>query len=80
MSKLAQLREARNAKAREAQELNNRYPADQRMPAAEGEKLDAVLAEIEATSMSELSQVLERIRLIKGIRSTETSIHLATYR
>ena len=35
MSKLAQLREARNAKAREAQELNNRYPADQRMPAAE---------------------------------------------
>ena len=39
-----------------------------------------LLAEIEATSMSELSQVLERIRLIKGIRSTETSIHLATYR
>ena len=39
-----------------------------------------LLADIEATSMSELSQVLERIRLIKGIRSTETSIHLATYR
>jgi len=30
--------------------------------------------------MAELSQVLERIRLLKGIRSTETSIHLATYR
>lgn len=48
MSKLAQLRAHRDAKAREAQELNNRYPADQRMPAAEGEKLDAILAEIEA--------------------------------
>jgi DNA-binding Lrp family transcriptional regulator len=39
-----------------------------------------LLAEIEATSMTELSQILERIRLIKGIRSTETNIHLATYR
>jgi DNA-binding Lrp family transcriptional regulator len=39
-----------------------------------------LLAEIEATSMSELSQVLERVRSIGGIRSTETSIHLATYR
>lgn len=47
-SKLAQLRARRDAKAREAQELNNKYPADQRMPAAEGEKLDAILAEIEA--------------------------------
>lgn len=48
MSKLAQLRERRNAKAQEAQALNNKYPADQRMPAADGEKLDAILAEIEA--------------------------------
>lgn len=47
-SKLARLRARRDAKAREAQELNNKYPADQRMPAAEGEKLDAILAEIEA--------------------------------
>jgi DNA-binding Lrp family transcriptional regulator len=39
-----------------------------------------LLAELEAASMSELSQILERIRLIKGIRSTETNIHLATYR
>lgn len=39
-----------------------------------------LLAELSAGSMSELSQVLERIRLIKGIQSTETSIHLATYR
>ena len=39
-----------------------------------------LLAEIEASSMQELSEVLERIRLISGIRSTETNIHLATYR
>ena len=39
-----------------------------------------LLAELSAGSMSELSQVLERIRLIKGIQSTEPSIHLATYR
>ncbi len=39
-----------------------------------------LLAEIEAMSMKELSEVLERIRLISGIRSTETNIHLATYR
>ena len=39
-----------------------------------------LLAELSAGSMSELSQVLERIRLIKGIQSTETSIHLASYR
>ena len=39
-----------------------------------------LLAELEASSMNELSKVLERIRLIAGIRSTETNIHLATYR
>lgn len=39
-----------------------------------------LLAELRATTMAELSQVLERIRLLKGIRGTETSIHLATYR
>ncbi|WP_088287539.1 Lrp/AsnC family transcriptional regulator [Ideonella sp. A 288] len=39
-----------------------------------------LLAELRTGSMAELSQVLERIRLLKGIRSTETSIHLATYR
>lgn len=39
-----------------------------------------LLAEIEARSMNELSHVLERIRLVGGIRSTETNIHLATYR
>ncbi len=39
-----------------------------------------LLAEIEAGSMNELSQILERVRLIPGIRSTETNIHLASYR
>ena len=39
-----------------------------------------LLAEIVCASMTELSTVLERVRLISGIRSTETSIHLATYR
>jgi DNA-binding Lrp family transcriptional regulator len=39
-----------------------------------------LLAELRVSSMAELSQVLERVRLLKGIRGTETSIHLATYR
>jgi len=39
-----------------------------------------LLAELRATNLSELSQVLERIRLVRGISSTETSIHLQTYR
>ncbi len=39
-----------------------------------------LLAELRAGTMAELSQVLERVRLLKGIRGTETHIHLATYR
>lgn len=39
-----------------------------------------LLAELRASSMAELSQILDRIRLIKGIHATETSIHLATFR
>lgn len=39
-----------------------------------------LLAELRAESMAELSQLLERIRLIKGIANTETSILLATHR
>jgi DNA-binding Lrp family transcriptional regulator len=39
-----------------------------------------LLAEIRAENLQHLSQVLERIRLLKGIRNTETSIHLETYR
>ena len=39
-----------------------------------------LLAELRADSMAQLSQVLERIRLLKGIQSTETSIHLQSFR
>ena len=39
-----------------------------------------LLAELRASNLAELSQVLERIRLVRGISSTETSIHLDTYR
>ncbi len=39
-----------------------------------------LLAELEARSMGELAEILERVRLIGGIRTTETNILLATYR
>jgi DNA-binding Lrp family transcriptional regulator len=39
-----------------------------------------LLAELRSTSLAELAEVLERIRLIKGIGATETSIHLQSYR
>ena len=39
-----------------------------------------LLAELRASQLSELAEVLERVRLIKGIANTETSIHLQTYK
>ncbi len=39
-----------------------------------------LLAELHAESMTQLSQLLERVRLIKGIANTETSILLDSYR
>jgi DNA-binding Lrp family transcriptional regulator len=39
-----------------------------------------LLAEVRATSIVELSEILERVRKIKGIETTETSIHLQTFR
>ncbi|HSD37511.1 MAG TPA: Lrp/AsnC family transcriptional regulator [Rhodocyclaceae bacterium] len=39
-----------------------------------------LLAELRAQNLGDLAKVLERIRLIKGISNTETSIHLETYR
>ncbi|MBV8379341.1 MAG: Lrp/AsnC family transcriptional regulator [Paucibacter sp.] len=39
-----------------------------------------LLAELRATSLNELAAVLERVRLIKGIGTTETSIHLQSYK
>ena len=39
-----------------------------------------LLAELRASNLGELAEVLERVRLIKGIGATETSIHLQTYK
>lgn len=39
-----------------------------------------LLAELRASSIAELSEVLARMRKIKGIGATETSIHLQTFR
>ena len=39
-----------------------------------------LLASLRAANLTELSKTLERIRLIKGIQNSETSIHLQTYR
>ena len=39
-----------------------------------------LLAELRAAHLAELAEVLERVRLIKGIGATETSIHLQTYK
>ena len=39
-----------------------------------------LLAELRAQNLQELSKVMERVRLIKGISHTETSIHLESYR
>lgn len=39
-----------------------------------------LLAELRAADLGELAGVLDRVRLIKGIAGTETSIHLKTYR
>jgi DNA-binding Lrp family transcriptional regulator len=39
-----------------------------------------LLAELRAGSNAELSAILERVRLIKGIANTETSILLASFR
>ena len=38
-----------------------------------------LLAEVHAASLDELAKVLARIRKIKGIETTETSIHLQTF-
>lgn len=39
-----------------------------------------LLAELRAENLAELSSTMERIRLIRGISQSETSIHLKTYR
>ena len=39
-----------------------------------------LLAALRAGTLGELAEVLERVRLIKGIGATETSIHLQSYK
>lgn len=39
-----------------------------------------LVAELRAAHLAELAAVLERVRLIRGIGATETSIHLQTYK
>ncbi|MCV2357537.1 Lrp/AsnC family transcriptional regulator [Paucibacter sp. TC2R-5] len=39
-----------------------------------------LLAELRAPNLGDLANVLERVRLIKGIETTETSIHLQSYK
>ena len=39
-----------------------------------------LLAELRCENLGDLAAVLERIRLIKGIGNTETSIHLQSYK
>jgi len=39
-----------------------------------------LLAELRSSNLAELATVLERVRLIKGIGATETSIHLQSYK
>lgn len=39
-----------------------------------------LLAELEVDTLAELAQALERIRKLRGVQSTETSLHLQSYR
>lgn len=39
-----------------------------------------LLAEVRSSNLADLASVLERVRLIKGIGATETSIHLQSYK
>jgi DNA-binding Lrp family transcriptional regulator len=39
-----------------------------------------LVAEVEAGSIDQLSQLLERIRTFRGIETTETSIHLRSFK
>jgi DNA-binding Lrp family transcriptional regulator len=39
-----------------------------------------LLAELRCANLADLAAVLERVRLIKGIGATETSIHLQSYK
>ena len=69
MNKLSQLREQRNSKSKEANALNAKYPADQRMQTSDSDKLDALLAEIEAID----ADIHRENRLIQLAADTDPS-------
>lgn len=77
--KLSQLRERRNAKAKEANALNSKYSADQRMPVEDGAKLDSILAEIEAID-GEITREARTAQLLgaDGDMSNESLLNAST--
>jgi HK97 family phage major capsid protein len=75
MSKLAQLRERRNAKAQEAQALHAKYTADQRMPKEDAEKFDALMDEIGAIEAD-----IKRDQRMAEIAAQETGADMTVLR
>lgn len=72
MSKLAQLRARRDAKAKEAQALNAKYGADQRMTSEDAGALDALLAEVEA-----IDAEIDRLNRLTQLAGDEHAEHEA---
>lgn len=73
MSKLAQLRAQRDAAAKKANDLNNKYPGDQRMPAAEATQLDAHLDEVAAID----AEISREQRVVASAIDTPEGQHAA---
>lgn len=73
MSKLAQLRAQRDAAAKKASDLNNKYPADQRMPAAEAAQLDIILAEVESID----AEIAREQRVMQATADSPEAQHAA---
>jgi HK97 family phage major capsid protein len=70
MTKIQQLRAQRDAKAKAANELNNKHPADKRMPAEAVAQLDALLNEVEAID-GEISRELRANALAAPVAGSE---------
>lgn len=78
MSKLAQLRAQRDAKAKAANEINGKTAADQRMPAADATALDTILNEIEAID-AEIARENRRAQVAGDERAEhEAALNAAT--
>lgn len=74
MSKIAQLRAQRDAKARAANDLNAKTPTDQRMPAADATALDALLNEVEAID----AEIVRENRLTQVAGESQQADHEAS--